>query len=660
MRQSSSGIRILGLLGALIALATMAAYWQVTENDFVNFDDDVYVTGNLRIQTGSFAEKMAWAFTSFDNSNWHPVTWLSHILDWRLFGDDPTGHHAMNLGIHILSAVLLLLVLARMTGRVWESAFVAALFAVHPLHVESVAWVAERKDVLSTLFWILTMWAYVRYAERPVGRRYFLVLLLFGLGLMAKPMLVSLPIVLLLLDYWPLGRMASRGAGKGRSFRALLVEKIPLFAMSAASSVVTYIAQQTTHAMKSFSDIPLAARLENALVSYARYLGKMFWPTDLAVFYPHPVGGWPLMYLAGAALVLLCISALIGLNARKHPYLVVGWLWYIITLVPVIGIVQVGSQAMADRYTYVPLIGCFVAISWGASELLRWTWERGKKKDSRDGKERTGRVTALTPRVAIPTVLAVGIIAVLVILTRAQVRVWRDSITLFTHALEVTEDNAVAHTNLGVELAMQGSIEEAMAHYREAIRIDPKAAQAYNNLGMLLDAQGKGEEAVPYFEKALSIAPRSADACNNLGTALMHIGQVELAIEYFRKAIELNPRLPGGHVNLANALSSQFKFEEASRHYRLAMRLQPNDARIPYNYGAALHFAGKLNEAEALYRKAIGIDPDLLPAYLGLASVLYRKGDYDGAWDAVGELDRRGGAVPPEFLRRLSEHMPSR
>ena len=362
------------LIVILLVAITLAVYLPILRHDFTNFDDDSYITENRHIQSGITKDSIIWAFTSSYASNWHPLTWISHMLDYRLFGPKPMGHHAVNLLFHTLNTLLLLFILKRMTKSVWKSAFVAALFAIHPLHVESVAWAAERKDVLSTFFWMLTMWAYVVYAERPRLKWYFVAVLFFGLGLMSKPTLVTLPFVLLLLDYWPLGRFAG-DQKKGPGWR-LILEKMPLFAMSAASSVITYYAQQSSKAVISIDRLPLTIRAANALVAYVTYIGKMFWPRNLAIFYPHPGNTIPEWQVVGAFVLLACVTILaLGLG-RRYPYLPVGWLWYLGTLGPMIGLVQVGEQAVADRYTYLSYIGLFIMLAWGIPDLLRRVGER--------------------------------------------------------------------------------------------------------------------------------------------------------------------------------------------------------------------------------------------------------------------------------------------
>ena len=484
------------LVCLVLVVATGLAYWQVLHHDFVNFDDHYYVTENDRVQAGLTPEGFIWAFTTTDASNWHPLTWLSHMLDCELYGLNPGGHHLTNLLFHLASTLLLFIVFTRMTAALWRSALVAILFALHPLHVESVAWVAERKDVLSTLFWILTMWAYLHYVRHGGFKRYLLVLVAFTLGLMAKPMLVTLPFVLLLLDYWPLGRyqFGQSGAASHTAMSAsivprrsrsgalaLVLEKTPLLALAAISSVVTYLVQQSGQAMQYMETLPLTVRIANALVSYVAYIGKTIWPANLAVFYPHPGYTLPMWQAAGAGLLLVFISIVTIRSMSRYPYLAVGWLWYLGTLVPVIGLVQVGEQAMADRYTYVPLIGLFIIAAWGLWDLEK-KWHRQK------------------------IVFALILLLPLTVCTWRQLHYWRDSISLWEHALAVTKKNALAHNNLGGAFEEEGNAEKAIANFYEALRHDPEYLIARNNLGLALFREGKITEA-RYTGKAQGSGP---------------------------------------------------------------------------------------------------------------------------------------------------------
>jgi hypothetical protein len=451
-KKSSFSMRRDLLVSVFLVTSILAVYWQVTDNGFV-YDDESYITKNSHVQSGLTCENITWSFTSTSASNWHPLTWLSHLLDYQLYGMNSGMHHLTNLIFHILNTLLLFLVFKRMTGDLWRSSFVAALFALHPLHVESVAWVAERKDVLSSFFWMLTMWGYVLYAERPGINRYMLALLFFILGLMAKPMLVTLPFVLLLLDYWPLNRFRSAKSNSSNKMKQkpnvlhLVLEKIPFIVFASASCVVTFIVQKSGGAVGSLDAYPFKVRAANALVSYVSYTGKMLWPSCLAPIYLHSriVQGWKIV---GASILLISISLLVIRAKRQHPYFVVGWLWYIGTLVPVIGLVQVGLQCMADRYTYIPLTGMFIIIAWGIPILVeRWRYRK-----------------------IVLAVSAGTLLICLMICTWLQVQHWRNSITLFTHTVNVTANNWVAQYNLACGYALENKKEEAIYWLNESIK----------------------------------------------------------------------------------------------------------------------------------------------------------------------------------------------
>lgn len=489
-----------------LIVATIAVYWQVFNHDFVNYDDDEYVTQNSLVHAGLSREGVVWAFMTFHASNWHPLTWLSHMLDCEIYGLQPGWHHLTNLLFHIGNALLLFILIKRMTGELGHAAFVSALFALHPLHVESVAWIAQRKDVLSTFFWMLTMYNYVRYVERPNLVKYCLVILCFALGLMSKPMLVTLPLVLFLLDFWPLRRFQVQQStflwsGKQRAsntlmtrFLSLTWEKVPLFILSAVSSTVTILAQKSGGALLSLHDIPTHVRIGNALVSYLRYIVKMIWPHHLAFFYPHPNMLLPIWQVIGAGLFLLCISFIVIRVSFRYPYLAVGWFWYLGTLVPVVGLIQVGGQAAADRYTYVPLVGLFMLSSWGGAEIMKsWRYRR----------------------IALVTSAAILVVA-FAICSWWQVRHLSNSAVLFRHALEVTDHNYLAHNNLGVVLVDQKKYDEAIGHYSKALQIQPGYAEAHNNLGVALAYQGKIDEAISHISIALRIRPQYAAAYHNL------------------------------------------------------------------------------------------------------------------------------------------------
>ena len=642
MRKSFDIPRALPICLFLI-ITTLAVFWQVKDHAFINYDDKLYVAENPQVWAGFTIESLKWAFTSTHAANWHPLTWLSHMLDVQLFGLKAGWHHLMNLLFHIVNTLLLFLVLHRMTKALWQSAFVAALFALHPLHVESVAWVAERKDVLSTFFWMLTMGAYVFYVEKPETKRYLLTVFFFAVGLMAKPMLVTLPFVLLLLDYWPLKRFHYGKGGPESSaealpaaasmkqeqkskkqhtvkekaqakkptaspswwtlIRPLLWEKVPFFVLSMASSVITYMAQQKAGAVSSLQSIPLANRIGNALVSYCGYMGKMVWPEKLAIVYPHP-GMMPPWQILGAILFLALSTFLILRMVRRVPYLTVGWLWYLGTLVPVIGIVQVGLQSMADRYTYVPLIGLFITMAWGVPDLLkRWRYKKN----------------------AI-AVLSVLILAMLAIGTWKQVHYWQNSFTLFGRTLEVTSDNYIIHNELGNTLKAQAKREEAISHYTKALQINPNYAYAHNNLGTVLQEQGRLAEAISHYSEALRINKSFVYAHNNMGTVLQEQGKLQEAARHYIEAIRLKPDYEKPYVNLGETFAAQGKYDEAMDSYSKALRINPNLIKIHYNMGTILLSQGKAEESIIHFREAIRIKPDYVKAHSNLGSALLLTG----------------------------------
>ena len=540
------------LICAFLIVAVLVIYWQALGFEFINYDDDVYIYNNPAMTVGLTPGTVRWALTTSYAANWHPLTWISHLADATVYGTEPLGHHLTSLLLHLAAAIGLFFVLNRMTKSLWRSAFVAALFAVHPLHVESVAWVAERKDVLSTFFAILTLLAYVRYVELPDSKRYMQVVLAFALGLMAKPMLVTLPIVLLLLDYWPLGRFSllplpSQAGQKlhplplrepvlstveGRAgVRGIVFEKLPLFAMAAASCVVTFLVQREGGAVSTVARFTFSDRAANALVSYVRYIEKMLWPRDLAFFYPHPGHSIPAWQVAGASLFIVLATVLAVRCARKRPYITVGWLWYLVTLVPVIGLVQVGWQAMADRYTYLPLTGLFIVIAWGVPDLL-------------------GRSAI---RRALIGACAVIVLVALTACAHTQAGYWRDSVTLCSHALKVTTNNSLAAFNMGGALDKKGLVDEAIVWYRRTLRMQPDYVAAHFNLGSALALVGKQDEAIAELKKTLRYAPNSSRVHNNIGTIYAQQGKMRQAMAEFAAAVKADPRSEEARNNLAQA-----------------------------------------------------------------------------------------------------------
>jgi protein O-mannosyl-transferase len=536
------------VLCLVLAAMSFAVFGQTLRHEFVDFDDDLYITENPMVARGLTRKGIVWAFTHVHSANWHPLTWLSHMLDCQLYGLHPGGHHLTNVIVHTATVIALFLVLRQMTGALWRSAFVAAVFAIHPLRVESVAWVAERKDVLSGLFFMLTLGAYVRYARHPwSSARYGLVVLLFAMGLMCKPMLVTLPVVLLLLDYWPLQRTESEGR--------LVLEKLPLLALSAASGVATLLAQ--TGAMPSIKSFSLPVRLANALASCMVYLGQMVWPAGLAVFYPYPHNGLPPWEVALAGTLLAGLSAVTLWQRRKQPWLLVGWIWYLVMLLPVVGIMQVGSQAHADRYTYLPQIGIYVAVTWWVAQ-----WQVSRMVLG-------GLMTA--------------VLVVLMVCARQQTAYWQNSETLWTHTLACTTDNDIAQNNLGNALRQIGRLDEAITHYQNALLIRPDYAEPHNNLGSILGQLGRTDEAIAQFQMALQINPDFAEARYNLGNAFLRKGKVDEAITYFQEALQSKPDFAEAHNKLGNALQQRGRLDEAIAHYQKALEIRP-------------HFAGAQND----------------------------------------------------------------
>lgn len=603
------------LICLTLALATLAVFAQVHNFDFVKYDDDTYVTDNRHVQSPFSRQAVRWAFTTGCASNWHPLTWLSHMLDCQLFGLDARGHHLMNLFFHTVNTLLLFAVLKRMTTALWPSAFVAALFALHPLHIESVAWVAERKDVLSSFFWFLTMWSYIRYAERRCAARYISTLVFFVLGLMAKPMLVTLPFVLLLLDYWPLGRLQ-------RPVLHVVAEKLPFFAFSAVSSAITFLIQRSGGAMAAFEVYSVKTRIANTVVSYANYITDMLWPSRLAVLYPHPGSGIPIAKVIICVLGLLFISICFIYVGRRHRYLTFGWLWYLGTLIPVIGLVQVGAQARADRYTYIPLTGLFIIIAWGVREL-------------------TNR---LPYRKIILTVSSSVVLCALAVCTWGQLGYWKNSVTLFERTLDVTSNNYIMHNNYANILFELNRIEEAVEHYNRSLELKPNFAKIHNNLGNALAKLDRSEEAINHYNQALNLKPDYAvahynlaralagagkndqaiaeyrtalqfkpdyiEALSNLGFELAKQGNFEQAVEYYNKTIELDQQNIIAHGRLALALAAVGKTNEAIKQCRIVLAARPYDVEMYRNLGILLEQQGKSAEAIEQYRKALKVNPD--------------------------------------------------
>ncbi|MGB7748195.1 MAG: tetratricopeptide repeat protein [Verrucomicrobiia bacterium] len=556
------------VIGLLLAFATLLAYLPATHDLFINYDDDNYITQNPIVQRGLTWNGVQWAFTTWHASNWHPLTWLSHMTDCELFRLNPGGHHLVNILFHAANAALLFMLLLSLTDALWPSAFIAALFAWHPLHVESVAWVSERKDVLSTFFALLALLAYVRFARENRRCNFWLAMVFFALGLMSKPMLVTLPFVMLLLDYWPLGRIADCGlriadskntpvrAAQGSTLHQLLLEKWPFFLLAALSSTVTFLAQRN-EAVASLAKVPLTLRLENAILAYGTYLLKAIWPTRLAVFYPLPKHiTWPLTTTVATALLL--ISATAWLERRRNPWVLVGWLWFLGTLVPVIGLVQVGDQAMADRYSYFPLIGIFIAL---ALTVVKWANRSG------------------LPKFAC-AVAGLLILSACLGLSENQLRYWHDSESLFAHALEVTKDNALAHLNLGAALQDQKQLSQAMVQYQEVLRLDPARHEAYNNIGRILSDQGKPQAALDYCRKSVQLNTKSPFSHNNLGLVLLELGRLDEAMGQFSEAAQLDASYAPPRFQMGRIMLKQGRDAEALPHFHEALRIEPDNLQM--------------------------------------------------------------------------------
>ena len=669
-----------------LAAATLVAFWPVVHCDFINYDDADYVTANPHVQAGLTWGSAGWSFRLDQGDYWHPLSWLSHMLDCELFGLWAGGHHLTSLLLHAANTVLLFVVLRRLTGAHWRSALVAALFALHPLHVESVAWVTERKDLLSTLFWMLTLLFYARYVQgrsqveargtrdegpesrgiaggpaldsrllsgaksRFIGRRstldYVLALFFFACGLMSKAMVVTLPFVLLLLDWWPLGRVTglksqvSTLAAPGQqpstldctreTFRArlstvlgLIWEKVPFFVLAAISSVLTVWGQQRIAAVVSLSDLPISNRIGHAFGAYTTYLGKTFWPVRLALPYPAGPAQLPLgqVMLAGALVAGLCVAAL--WLARRRPYVFAGWYWFWGTLVPVIGLVRVGSQSIADRFTYVPLIGVFIIVAWGAGEAtMRW--------------RRSRAVVGLAAALAL---VCCGL------LTHRQVGYWQGSERLFRHTLAVTDGNAMGLFNLGAFLTGQGRTDEAIQYFRSALQISPSNTAVLYNLGNILAGRDQYAEAVGCFETAWRIKPDRYEVANNLANALVKLGKLDDAVTYYRLALQLEPWAARIHSNLAGALSAQGKLAEATLHYRGSLRLEPDDAGTHYALGLALALQGEWDEAILHYQETLRLAPTNAEAWYNLGYAFRVQGRFD---EAVTHL-REALRLKPEF-----------
>jgi tetratricopeptide (TPR) repeat protein len=604
---SSPGKRSV-ISGLSLILLSVAVYFPVGRNGFINFDDNHYITDNPQVSSPLTRETVKWAFTTFDAANWHPLTWISHALDYHLFGLNAAGHHFESVLIHALNVVLLFLVLQALTGFTWRSLVVASLFAVHPLNVESVAWAAERKTVLSMLFLLLALWAYARYIRRPSVGRYSLVVAVFASALMSKPQVITFPFVLLLLDYWPLRRShwlpASNNHGstdEPRSFLWLVAEKIPLFVLSAASALITLRAQHAGNAVRTAAEYSWALRVENALVSYVLYFRDVFFPHHLAPIYPHPTALFPFWKVIAASGLLLTISAMVVLARKQAPYLIVGWLWFLGTLVPMIGLVQVGLQARADRYMYVAIIGVLVALVWGTGEVVN------RYKFS----------TALTATLCAFPVLGLSVA------TYRQVSFWRDSETLWNYTMSVTHDNFMAEDNLAQELAHQGRTEEALIHFHHILNLHDWSASDLISFGVYEQHNGYAGDAIKQYQRALATAQDSSTrvlALSDIASAYLDLG---------------NPN-------------------PAKENYDAALKINPNDARALIGSGLAAHRMGNLPSAIQQYRKAVANAPSDL-AYELLGRALAQSGHSTDAQQSFQKADQLSS--DPKAMRAFVDHL---
>jgi tetratricopeptide (TPR) repeat protein len=696
--KNPSGCRLrLGLISLLLVLGTVFLYWPVGTFDFVGYDDPFYVINNPHIRNGLTWSGLKWAFGNLTSgfTYWHPMTWMAHMLDFQFFGLNAPAHHWMNVGYHSVNVVLLFFVLRTLTGATWQSAIVAGLFAWHPLQVESVAWVTERKNLLSTFFFLLTALAYRRYVEKFKIQRpslkivalysfavlflslglvlklvrpgigpnlimslgailfgfciresldescmaeivlfYSLTLFFFALGLMSKPMLVTMPGLLLLLDFWPLNRVSSvtRNLSDTRTSTSqlptsnlvsLLVEKIPFLILSLASAFITIQSHKEFQSLASGHQVPFGIRLANAVYSYVRYLKKMVWPNDLAAIYPFP-SEWPPMRIVVCVLLLLAISGFAIAAVRKHPYILFGWLWFLIALVPVIGVVQAGAQAMADRFAYIPLIGLFIAIVWGLADLL---------------------VHLRLPKI-INGALASIALAACCFGSRQQLPFWKNSIALFERALAIENENPIAQYNLGYAYAMQGKSAEAKKHFQEAIRISSDYIDAHNNLAAILLAEGKADEALAHYERALKADPKHALAHYNMAIVLAKQGRADDALKHYSAAVQNDPNNVDFQLGLANALGNSGRGMEALEHVMVAVRLAPNSPEANYTAGLAMMMSQRIPDALGYYEKAIKLKPGFAEAHYNLGTALAMSGKVSEAMPHFAEAAK----LKPDFI----------
>jgi protein O-mannosyl-transferase len=622
-------------LPLLLSILVVVSFSPVLQNDFINLDDDAYITENVHIQHGITPESIKWAFTKGYSSNWHPLTWLSHMLDWNMFKNNPRGHHLVNLLLHIVNTILLFLFLNTFTGRMYRSLIVAILFGIHPLHVESVAWAAERKDVLSAFFWILSMWMYCAYSKNRTPVTYFLIGILFACGLMSKPMTITLPFVFLLLDYWPLNayKNASAFNDKMKVFSRLAIEKIPFFILSLISGIITYHVQRSTGATVTLESTPLNDRFANMIMSYGLYIYKMIVPVNLAVFYPYSIDTTPIWLIMSVCIGLIALSVLVVLHAKKHPYLLSGWLWYLGTLVPVIGIVQVGHQAYADRYTYNTLVGVFIVCVWSFCDLVNGY--AGVKR--------------------IVQIITVVIIFTLSIVTFQQSRLWENSETLFRHTVKCVPYNYLAYNNLGDALLSQGRTDEAIECFKKALLFKPSYGFAHFNLGFQLYKKGRLQESRMHFENGLKDVPDDPKAYIAIGVIYNQEKKYKEAIRWLMKANELNPTFKDSWKALGYAYVNSGDLKRSFNSYYSATLLGCNEPEVYNAMGELQRGLNRNKESYPYFEKAIQLKPDYVPAYQNYVKALTA----DGRIKEAEVLLKKIQSIDPYYKFRDSDHYSS-
>jgi protein O-mannosyl-transferase len=655
-------IQTIILIVALV-LGTLAVYGQVYNYDFFSIDDDVYVYENSDVRSGLSLHSIINSFTSTHGSClWIPVTWLSLIIDRELFGLNPGAFHLINVLFHILNTLLLFAFFRKTTGYAGRSAFIAALFALHPLHVESVAWITERKDVLSIFFMMLALQSYAQYVENLSLKKYLPVIIFFALGIMAKPMIITFPVLLLLLDFWPLGRLTGGGKAKPVSINRIILEKIPFFAISAIDFVATLVAAKRGEALISLNALPLFQRIQEALVSYMLYMGKMFVPRRLAFFYPYRNEAIPLWEVVCAVLVLSGITLLAIRLWRNSPWYAFGWFWYLVSLIPVIGFFQTGEQSMADRFTYMPLIGLFVLGVWGVSESM---------KNRSQGK-------------LIVSLLMAVIISVYGTITWVQVRHWKDSYSLLSHALTVTSKNCLAHRYIGYYYASHGKIEdafihfnealkidpgfpeihndlgvlftrignydEALAHFRDALRLNPNYPEVHDNIGILYAYQGKNNEALMHYNESLKLKPNNYKALKDIGILWYNIGDTDKALGYYNEALRLNPYYAEAHDNIGILYDGQGKTNEALMHYNKALKLDPNNDKVRKDIGILWYNIGNIDKALRYFNEALKLNPGNADTHNSIGIILYKEGKTDEAFKHFSEVLQINPNIPEAYF----------